>query len=162
MIKLDKFKSKLAQFIQRAQSQDESRLALCGIYIENDSVVAVDGHRLHAIKLDALPELEELKGKVTDLGKIRSGENILEPEVIEGKYPDILQVIPNKEPTITFGINPKLLVDAIKTLDKNSLVISLHTPLEPIELFGKMNGEEVYMLIMPMNIGKSDIYWKPK
>ena len=152
VVRLDKSKTKLAQFIQRAQSTDTARPILNGINV-NGEVVACDGWRLHSISTRALPELDAFTGETVDLGKIRAGENLLEGEVIDGTFPDYDQIIPKTDPIVVFGANPAFLVDAIKTFDKGEAVtIKVHGPNNPIELHGTIDGVDVYALIMPMHI----------
>ncbi len=164
VIRLDKSDSKIAQFIQRAQSADESRPILTGMNI-NGSITACDGHRLHAIKSTDLPQVGQLEGLTVDIGKVRAGDNLLETTEIEGRYPDYFQIMPTaNESTVTFAVDPGFLVDACKTLDKGEpITIVVHSPLQPVELHGTLEDKPVYALIMPMHIpeGLEKNAWRP-
>ena len=162
VVRLDKNETKIAQFIQRAQSTDESRPILNGINV-NGSVVAVDGFRLHAVSTETLYPFADLAGKTVDVGKIRSGDNLLEAEEIEGNYPDWQQILPTTEPVVKIQVDPAFLVDACKTLDKGeAITVVIHDNLSPFEIHGTINGEPVYAMIMPMNDPKKlDNNWRP-
>ena len=165
VIRLNKSDSKIAQFIQRAQSTDTARPVLNGINV-NGSVSACDGYRLHAVKSDDIPQLGQLQGLTVDIGKVRAGENLLEAAVVEGTYPDTSQIMPAAtDDSVTFAVNPAFLVDACKTLDKDEAVtIVVHSPNQPVEIHGTLEGLPVYALIMPMHTGNDSLTgynWRP-
>ena len=168
VIKLNRSESKLAAFVQRAVSNDAARPILTGMSINDDLVSGADGFRLHAVASDRLPPFAESNGKVIDLGKIRAGENLLEPTEIEGSFPDVTQLVPNgdKEPIVRFAVDPAFLVDAVKTLDKGKPVcITVYSDLQPIEIQGVIDEIPVYALLMPMHLEGHecpDLSWKPR
>ncbi len=159
IIKLNRTDSKKLAWVQRAKSTDEGRLSLMGTFFDKGNIVCVDGYRLH-ITENSSPELYHLKG-LKDMGKVRAGENILEvgPHIVQ-KFAEYEKVIPTTDPKFRIGINPKHLLDICKGLDKGSmLVIDFHDPSTPIELHGKIEDQDVYAIIMPMNLG--DEYNRP-
>lgn len=165
VIKMNRSESKIAQFVQRAVSDDDARPILCGMNVNEQVVGASDGFRFHAVQASSIPALAEDEEKTLNLGKIRNGENLLEPEEIPGRFPDTTQLIPTSEPLVRFAINPKFLVDACKTLDKDSPVcITVYSDLNPIEIQGVINELPVYALVMPMHLeshGCPDLNWRP-
>ena len=166
VIKLNRSESKITKFVQRAASKDIARPILNGVNINEQSISAADGFRLHAVQADAVPALAEVKGQTVNLGKIRNAAlNYVKPEEIPGHFPDTSQLIPAGELSIRFAVDPRFLVDACKTLDKGSPVcITVYADTSPVEIQGVIDEQPVYALLMPMHLeghGCPDLTWKP-
>jgi hypothetical protein len=167
-IKLNKIQSKLLAWVQRAIDPDEDREPLTGAYV-SDSIVGSDGVRLIAVKTESVLEDWDLvfNDQVVRFGKIKAGENILEPQVLEhATFPDYMEnVLPTGDPTFVTAFNPKFMIDFCRGLDKDEAVrIVFYGRLSPFELHGTMEGEPVYGLIMPMDSEHADIAartWRP-
>lgn len=168
MIKIDKSDSKKLQFLLAAINKDESRPILKCVDF-NDAAVTTDGFRLHALNTEDLinEDLKSLKGTF-DLGKVRAGENIIDPEPFDsGDYPEYQNILPKQNHGALIVLKPKFLVEFCKYLDKDKPVyIMLRGSDKPIELKGTLDDTDVYGIIMPMHWGEStDDYaekWEPK
>jgi len=166
-VKLTRFQSQLTKWLQLAASNDPARGILRGINVQDTYSVTADGYRMHTINQPILENTGTF-----DLGKVRAGENIIEPQEIEGKYPDIISLVPAKEPVFEIAVDPALLVDALKGMPKYKPVrLRFFGDREPIEVMGKvepsrndMKNDPVYMyaLIMPMHLDHAPDPWKPE
>ena len=162
-IRITKHSSKVLKWIQSAISKDKNRPALQGIN-KNEDFASADGWRVHmASGLDGFPE------GLYEYGKIPAEGIIEEPELIEGSFPDILQIIPRKEPVFEIAVNPKFLIDALKglLLRDSMVILRFYADNEPIEVLGNIETKDEstpgYALVMPidLNTAKQDITWKP-
>jgi len=167
-VKLTRFQSKLAKWLQSAASDDPARGILRGINVQDTYSVTADGYRMHAINQ---PILEDERGTF-ELGKVRAGENIVEPQEVKGEYPDFSFILPTKTPVFEIAVDPALLIDALKGMPKGKPVhLRFFGDLEPMEIMGKVepsrNDTEddpvyVYALIMPMKLEYAPDPWKPE
>jgi len=167
IVKLTKFQSKLAKWLQLAASDDPARGILRGINVQDTYSVTADGYRMHAINQPILD-----KQGTFDLGKVRAGENIVEPQEVEGKYPDAISLVPAEEPVFEIAVDPTLLIDALKGMPKYKPVrLRFFGDRQPMEVMGKVepsrNDTEdepvyVYALIMPMKLEYAPDPWKPE
>jgi DNA polymerase III sliding clamp (beta) subunit (PCNA family) len=166
-VKMNKLQSKLVNWVKRAVSKDDARPVLNGINI-NGAVVGVDGFRLHAIPSNVVQEVVDDIGEdsTVALPSLKVGENIVEPEPIEGTFPDYLQILPTKDHAVAIGVNPKFLIDALRDMDKGDAVrIVVYDENSPIEVHGRINDLPTYAIIMPMHLGNTvedgALYWRP-
>ena len=161
-IKINKHNSKVLKWLQSAVSKDKNRPVLTGINA-NENLATADGWRLHIVHQDELIELPE---GLRDYGKIPASGIIEVPDVIEGQFPDVLQVIPRKEPVLEIAINSKFLIDTLKGLDSMA-ILKFHGANEPMEVLGNIKTTEgstpAYAVIMPITLemAKQEIDWKP-
>ena len=160
-VTLGRSDSKILKWVQSAISKDDARATLTGTYFHDNKMVCADGWRLNVT--DIPKGLENIAG-LKDTGKVRAGENILELSDIEGQFPDYDQIIPKGDPTIRIGVNPLFLMEVLKGLDKDAiLIIDITTPSQPIALRSKIEGQDTLTVLMPMHIsGGSEYYLKPK
>lgn len=164
MIKIDKSDSKKLQFLLAATEKNGSRPALEGVNF-TDAAVTVDGRRLHALDIEDLTneDLASLKGTF-DMGKVRAGENIIDPQPIDDDYPDYLEIMPKQNHGALIALDPKFLIDFCKYLDKSKPVyLKFRGSDKPIELKGTLDGVDVYGIIMPRHT-KPEYYdekWEP-
>lgn len=174
-IKLNRIESKLMKFVTRAMSRDNARPALNGVNI-NGSAVALDGFRLHAVRVTDVPNMaeEELpKGTITfNPSNLRvTGEgSVLDVEYVNAEFPDYLQVIRganNQEIQAEIAFNPQYMIDALREMDHGtaqSVRLVIHSDTSPMELFGEVNERPAYAVIMPMHLGydgSSTKTWTP-
>jgi hypothetical protein len=105
------------------------------------------------------PEFDEIKG-IVETGKVRAGENILDPTLIEGKYPEYKEICPKVQGGVMISINSQYLLDICKYADKGEPIhIMMHGETKPLEVKGTVQGESFYALIMPMHgYGKEGFY----
>ena len=163
-IRIDKHNSKILKWLQSASSKDKDRPVLHGINKDKD-LASADGWRVHIVEGESI----ELPEGLRDYGKIPTEGIIEEPEIIEGSFPDILQILPRKEPVFEIAVNAKFLIDALKGLlsQESSVIFRFHSHDEPIEILGNIETKDEstpgYALIMPMalDIVKQDVDWKP-
>ena len=166
-IKINKHNSKVLKWLQSAASKDKNRPVLTGINIDKNYsrfwAVTADGWRLHIVPKD---ELEELPEGLRDYGKIPASGIIEEPDIIDGTFPDVLQIIPRKEPVLEIAVNSKFLIDTLKGLDSMA-ILKFHGANEPMEILGNIKTTEgstpAYAVIMPITLemAKQEIDWKP-
>ncbi len=149
IVKLDKYSSKVMMWVQSAQSKDPDRSNLTGTLFENGYVTCADGMRL---SITEAPEaFEDINGLVS-ITKIRSGENIVEIKPVEADFPKYDKVIPTEEPVLKISVSPRLLVELLKGLDKDSPVtFNFHGTTLPIEIHGKVDHQSTYSILMPMH-----------
>lgn len=169
VLKFSRHESKLLAWLLKAASTDDARPVLEDIHVNDNSIVATDGWRMHWVDKEGVSAFAEVSDKTMNLGKIRAGENLIEPEEHDDfNYPDCKSLIPTREPVFEVAINPKFLVDALQGLD-TAVVLRFFGTTGPFEVMGKIASKDaddtnVYALIMPMDLElvKKDYNWNPK
>jgi hypothetical protein len=165
--KLNRHMSNVVRWLQSAASQDDARQILTGIRC-NDYSVACDGLRIHAVP-DKIVEHEDGETQVLNFGKIRAGENIVEPERVDTRatYPNVEAIYPTGEPVMEIAIDPRILIECIKGFPKGKpALLRFYGDNNPFEVFGKIEtGKEeytdAYAVIMPMHKQTVAKVWKP-
>ncbi len=160
--KLSKSLSKALRFVNYARSSDSFRPVLQTIKVEKGFMMATDGRRLHAIKLqpeefeEGLYELES--NFVPNQGYIEIEKSITGPE----NYPNFTQAFPQEEPAAIIRVNVQYLIEALSRSSKGSMaVIKYYAKDQTFEVFTvDDDGIPGYALIMPMSYG-SEEYWRP-
>lgn len=134
------------------------RPSLAGVHIEDDQMVASDGHRLHAVPTPEL--LKEGTGKNIKLDKVTQKE--IAAHLIEDvTYPDYIRVFPTAPVKAEVCADAKYLQDAVSGFD-GDVLIRLRPITEDtyiIEIIGV--DEAGYALIMPKRRGDSEP-WLPR
>lgn len=135
------------KFVQPAQSREETRYYLCGVYFDKQAgkplnIVATDGHRLHKISIgepdDAafnmiIPtaSIKEMVKHLTKLKKTESGcvlmqkgeglaiDNVALYPSVDARFPDYNRVIPNATEQALFSCYyARYLADTFAAFDK--------------------------------------------
>ena len=165
-IKINKHNSKVLKWLQSAASKSDYRLALMGINVD-ENLTAVDGHRVH---ITQTTDIVELPKGLRDYGKIPASGIIEEPEAIDDKFPDVMQIVPREEPVFEIAVKPRFLIDALKGFlfkPDSFIVFKFYGADKPMEILGNVETEDNstpgYALIMPvdLDIAKQEIDWKP-
>jgi len=160
---ISKLQAKMLTWVSRAKEtpakgKKPQREILTGVHFTDTDAISADGFRLFAAKDIALPELA---GRTVELTKITpntaSVDVTVEPE---GTFPNYAMIIPKREPVATVYVNADLLRDALTELKAVKLLI--YGEHDPMEVYGKIEEQPVYALIMPM-CGKylEPMDWKP-
>ena len=157
IVKGTKKQSKTWRWLQSAASKDETRPVLTGLHVTEGYVVGCDGHRLHAAKSDLTHEGEDLNGKIV-AGKIPAGEFQADMADIEGRYPNIQTIMPMSAPTFEIWCNPKLLVDALRGMER-PVCLRFFGESAPFEACDP--EQERYALIMPISMREDKAVWRP-
>lgn len=171
-IRLNRQKSVIVRWLQSVTTKKAYNQSLVGINCTNDETMATDGKRIHAIEGNAIGlELGELiKTKLVEFHPtVRVGENIVEVDDVQGKYPSFGNVYPSsKKPVLTIAINPEYLIDCLKGMPKRvPVVFQFYGKDQPFEVFGRVGKTIVdsvpaYALIMPMDVEhQREKRWKP-
>lgn len=127
---LSKLQARVAEYIQRALTKDDARPVLGHVVYrpEQGYAGATDGFRLHAVRASDFP-VEQGETSWHKKPRTRPSANnvyVLEDdEETQGcSYPDLGQVVP-EDYNLEIAINPGLLVDAVKGLDPNGVILRL-------------------------------------
>lgn len=125
-------------FVLPAASRDDSRPHLQGVLLEDQVVVATDGHRLHRAPLPApvgeallLPAasvdlLRRLLGQTTHLALFKDADRVratghnwrLHMQVVEEEFPPYLHAIPDRDQATYLGVDADALRRAIAQVRK--------------------------------------------
>lgn len=134
--------------------------------LEKGIIGSADGFKLIFVKMTN--DLKEIF-KESGTFKIQTGTINYKPVITlerhEGHYPNLLSIMTSGERLIKFGINPSLLIDALKYADKNQPVEFIIYKYEnmkleeglttPIEMRFGVADCDVNAIIMPMHISES-------
>ena len=150
ILKGTKEDSKLLRWLQAAATKDESRPVLLGVMGCDGYAVACDGFRLHAAKTELIPEDKNLHGKV------KAGNFEVDMFEIGGTYPSWQQILPTGPVELAIGVDPKLLIEALKGME-NPVTLRFYSPTSPMEVLGK----DRYALVMPLRDSRDDSPWRP-
>jgi len=150
------------RFVSDAKSDDETRKGLQYVLLDpsRKAILASDGFRLHAIKSNisvaCIAEIAEVNHQQELI--LRGESNV---------YPNIDQVfkrLGNVAGNITINVAFLLpILEAIKTGDAR-LVIRKSKEGEPcdiIEVFGNIDGNDAYAIIMGKRGGENEAAWSP-
>ena len=167
-IKLSKGESKLARWLLKARAdQKDPHEVLRGLNRQAGSIHACDGVRLHATKAEHLPALTDAP-ETFNPGIVYAGETILEPVDVGGTYPDVAQVLRmvKGDPVLDIMMNAKQLADALQGMDcdhGDAVMIRLRADNAPVEIFGTIDDQPVYALIVPYYKDKTQCpeMWRP-
>ena len=155
----DKEECKATNFVQKACSKDGSRPVFNGIKVENGSIIAADGFRMH---IGITPEaFKDYEGEIIQVhndhkpAAVKVTPTIQEVKKIEGRFPDWSQIMPDKKedysPVFQIAVNKKYLADLINMPGKEGadhmLRFSFTDPNHPILVEG---AEGYKAVIMPM------------
>ena len=153
----DKEECKATNFVQKACSKDGSRPVLNGILVENGSIIAADGFRMHVgVTPEAFKEHEGQIVQVVNNDKpaaVKVTPTIQELQKVEGKFPDWSQIMPDKKedyaPVFQIAVNKKYLADLLNMPGKSDVMLrfSFTDPMHPILVEG---AEGYKAVIMPM------------
>jgi len=155
IIKLDnKEDSRAVKWVSLARSRDKSRQILNTIRIDNNNLVAVDGHRLHKIETPAILQSYNQK-TLKPLNNIPVNPQPVEYEEIDGDYPDwelIEERLANKEAIFQIAVDKKLLADlsTMPTGSSDMIILKFTSENEPIKVIAPDSYDKAEALIMPM------------
>ena len=90
----------------------------------------------------------------TDLENV----NVLEPRLVEGRWPDTDKILPTEKPRYSIDVDAKLLIDLLQVAadfangdDCRRVTLDLHDPKKPIAVRTKSeSGQEFTGLIVPL------------
>jgi DNA polymerase III sliding clamp (beta) subunit (PCNA family) len=169
-----KKEAKRLKFVYTAASRDVVRPTLRSVH--NDSkaqaVLASDGYRLHAVKVeqpfDSMNDLPALTmpvksngdGEPKQLKSLPSTASTIEMQEIEGRFPDYNVIIPTSEPQFEILLYPRYLAD-IASMAEGPIRFVFHGQTRPIEVFCTVSEAPAYALLMPMMTRGVDLSWKP-
>jgi len=162
IVKGNKQESTLIRWVQKAAAKDETRPVITGINVADGTITGVDGFRMHAAKT---PEcLQDTTGIVR--GKVPSGNFVAELTEVEGKFPNMDQVMPKGPVQFAIAVNAKYLKEALAGMDpERPTILRFFTPRGAFEVFGHDKAEnELYALVMPMHLEHRDLTlggWRP-
>lgn len=142
-----------------------TRPGLSGIHAEPEALVAADGWRLHAVKLEG-EELPEMRGKTLRLPKFTTTALLLAADEVEETFPDWHVLLPAGEPVFEIGVSGKQLGEALAGMtgdNKGRVTLRFHGPGSVIEVLGIAADDcPAYALIMPMrNHSGTASTWRP-
>ncbi len=121
-VRLTKEEAKTVRWIQKGVSTDDTRPALCAVYIDGEKMVSTNGFRLH---IAPTPEvLQEYNGKCLDLGKVPAQDCIIAVhEITNGSYPEYEAVIPAQdESELEISFNSQFMIEFLQSIPKGTIV----------------------------------------
>lgn len=164
VINLDAFKARLLKLVGRACNKNAARPVLCGVKVEEGHMVAADGFRMHAVKIEAGTFPQGIQG-IKLLDKIPTkGDYILYDLENGHTFPDVVQIMPVRQPVFEIAVNAQFLVDFCADC-ADYVTLRFYGETYPIEIFGTVEnpeGEDVstYALVMPTKSNGREL-WRP-
>jgi len=162
-LKLSKSELKVLKFLTNGRSTDTARQTLQGIHA-NGCLEATNGWQIHAVKREAIPQIED-----GTWGYNKPGEYI-EVEPIDGNFPktaDIVSPLADRKPVLTIAVNPQLLKAAIEH-NTGAIIMKFYGDAAPMEITGMIECKgsddvETYAMIMPLHMGDTNREkWTPR
>lgn len=150
--------NKLTIFLQSACTNDGRREQLDRVNITDKHMIATDGFKLHATPT---PEAVTERGcYFINNGKARVSDQSLNfHDPTDKEFPDFTRVLPNSE-SAYIAMDARKLASTLKHFD-GGVIIKIRSKTEPIEIFGTVQGEQAYALIMPMHIDLDAHTYRP-
>ena len=137
------------KFMVNAASKDESHPVLTALHIRPDGdIVSADGFRLHWLHDQELSTRiletvgvtpDEHEGALIKVVKCQK-TTVFEPEQEDGRFPDVMRIIPPTAPA-TFTIDAKKLADVMDGLEWIAS-FSFNEEAQTLEVFGTIQGRK--------------------
>ncbi len=169
LIRLNKIGTKVLKWLkERGASTDNARRILQALHVRDGFIEVADGFKIFAAPTpEGFEEVEQ--GALLSFGKIPAGDNILEPEKVDGEFPDTDELIKgiveteNQEGAIVIGLNSRYLQDFLVGLPKGEVVkFTISGTHRPIRMATNVEGNNPrFGVLMPMQIVANAEFYNP-
>ena len=163
----DRGETKRLRWLAKATSKEESRPVLQTIHVNNGTSVATDGYRLFATTTPVALAQDALvaESSMTRIESLPATSTIAQvSSVHEGRYPEYTAILPKRDPEFSISLDANLLREALEACRKDDKLVTLRfwDDTSAFEVLGKMDGQPIYALIMPMRPdGDTRHTWRP-